>query len=260
MITALSKSQNNYLPLLPSGSLKQEVLYETIVKKNSKQQNIKLVMQVGIGLKPDFFWATVGKNPKFFAFISPGYSIYLKEWESFISGLQKEQNSIIEHILEKRANNIQHAIDGLLMIKNVSIFDSIKGEVTSPRNVYVLHGRIHKIADTSESTLQPMQVIDGSEQILLPGLFDMHAHANGWSGAYHLANGVTTVRDMGNQNKLIKEMIGQIGEGKLLSPSIIPAGLIEGKSEFSNSDGILIATLEEARNAVDFYFQSQVTY
>jgi len=256
MIAELNRPGVKKIKLIPSGELTQQVLLRKTIEKSNQTKDIQLLMLSGIGLKPDFFWATVGKNPKFFAFISPGYSIYLKEWEPFISGLQKEQNSIIEHILEKRANHIQHAIDGLLLIKNVSIFDSIKGEVISPRNVYVLHGRIHKITDTSDSTLQPAQVIDGSEQILLPGLFDMHAHANGWSGAYHLANGVTTVRDMGNQNKLIKEMIGQIGGGKLLSPSIIPAGLIEGKSEFSNSDGILIATLEEAKNAVDFYFQS----
>ena len=256
MISQLNRPGVKKIKLIPSGELTQQVLLRKTIEKNNRSKEIQLLMLSGIGLKPDFFWATVGKNPKFFAFISPGYSIFLKEWESFIPGLQKEQNSITQQILEKRAKSTQHAIDGLLMIKNVSIFDSINGEVIPPRNVYVLNGRIHKITHTNESTLLPTQVIDGSEQILLPGLFDMHAHVNGWSGAYHLANGVTTVRDMGNQNKLVKEMIGQIGEGKLLSPSIIPAGLIEGKSEFSNSDGILIATLEEAKNAVDFYFQS----
>ena len=256
MITELNKPNIKKLKLIPSGELSQQVLLKKTINNGHQSIKIQLLMLSGIGLKPDFFWATDGRNPRFFAFISPGYAIFLKEWEPLITGLQKEQNLITEHILEERAKLIQHPVEGLLMIKNVSIFDSIKGEVTEPKNVYILNGRIQKISQVKELSLQPSRVIDGSDQVLLPGLFDMHAHVNGWSGAYHLANGVTTVRDMGNQNKMIKEMLSQIAEGKLLSPNIVPAGLIEGKSEFSNSDGILISNLEEAKAAVDYYAQS----
>jgi imidazolonepropionase-like amidohydrolase len=49
-------------------------------------------------------------------------------------------------------------------------------------------------------------------------------------------------------------MIRLVDSGELLSPSIIPSGLIEGKSPFSNSDGILIENLKEAKQAVDYYF------
>ena len=256
MISELNRSPNKKIKLIPSGELSQDVLVNKTITNSTNSIKVQLLMLTGIGLKPNFIWATTGKTPKFFAFISPGYSIYLKEWESSIHSLQAEQNSMIALILEKRAQKIQHPIEGLLMIKNIAIFESKNATVSSPKNVYVLNGRIHKITPASESFLTPSQVIDGSDQLLMPGLFDMHAHVNDWSGAYNLANGVTTVRDMGNQNTLLQQMLVQIKEGKLLSPNIIPAGLIEGKSEYSNSDGLLITTIEEAKSAVDYYFDS----
>jgi len=256
MISELNRSNIKKVKLIPTGYLTQDVLLKKTIKNGSNSTKVQLLMLNGIGLKPDFIWATTGKNPKFFAYISSGYSIFLNEWESSIKSLQIEQNSLTARILEKRAKNIQHPIEGLLMIKNISIFDSLNGEVSSPKNVYVLNGKIYKITNTTENLLSPSKIIDGSDQTLFPGLFDMHAHVNDWSGAYNLANGVTTVRDMGNQNKILQQMLVQIKDGKLLSPNIIPAGLIEGKSEYSNSDGILITTLEEAKKAVDSYFDS----
>jgi Amidohydrolase family len=256
MITQLNQQKSKKLNLIPSGELTQHVLFRTTLRRAHQSTGVQLLMLSGIGLKPDFFWATTGKTPKFFAFISPGYSMFLKEWEPAMAKLQRVQDSLTDRLLESRAREIQHPLKGLLLIKNASLFDSLKGGLTSLKHVYVEDGRILKILDSLDPDLKPQHVIDATDQVLLPGLFDMHAHINAWSGTYHMANGVTTVRDMGNQNKSIQQMMEQIKAGQLLAPTILPAGLIEGKSEFASSDGILIASLEEAQQAVDYYAQA----
>jgi len=125
MITALSKRKNNYLPLLPSGGLRQEVLDKVIVKKGSQQKTITLVMQIGIGLKPDFFWATLGKNPRLFAAIIPGYSYLIeKGWEESLTTLGEKQNLAIQKVLYQKAQQLQHPINGPLLIKNIRLFNS----------------------------------------------------------------------------------------------------------------------------------------
>ena len=256
MITALSKSKNNYLSLLPSGSLKQEVIYETIVKKDSKQQNVKLVMQVGIGLKPDFFWTTSGNNPRLFAAIIPGYSYLIeKGWEESLATLSKKQNLANQKVLHHKSQQLQHPINGPLLIKNIRLFDSENALLTGHHDVLIENKRIVKISSVDPRIEFEGIAIDGSGKTLLPGLFDMHTHINKWSGLYHLSAGVTTVRDMGNSNVEVQEIIGDSTNNQLLFPHIIPAGFIEGKSEYSSSDGIMIENLAQAKESIDWYFE-----
>ena len=256
MITALSKSKNNYLSLLPSGSLKQEVIYETIVKKDSKQQNVKLVMQVGIGLKPDFFWATSGNNPRLFAAIIPGYSYLIeKGWEEGLVLLSEKQNLANQKVLYHKSQQLQHPINGPLLIKNIRLFDSENALLTGPHDVLIENKRIVKISSADPKIEFEGIAIDGFGKTLLPGLFDMHTHINKWSGLYHLSAGVTTVRDMGNSNVEVQEIISDSTNNQLLFPYIIPAGFIEGKSEYSSSDGIMIENLAQAKESIDWYFE-----
>ena len=92
-------------------------------------------------------------------------------------------------------------------------------------------------------------------RVLLPGLFDMHAHIGFWDGGLHLAAGVTTVRDMGNDNDTLQQIIAQEEAGTLLMPHIVPAGFIEGESPNAARNGFVIKNLDEAKHAVDWYHE-----
>src|SRR6185369_9476283 len=50
------------------------------------------------------------------------------------------------------------------------------------------------------------RIIDASGKFLLPGLIDMHVHYRDWQGELFLANGVTTVKDLGNPVEWIAEL------------------------------------------------------
>jgi len=89
----------------------------------------------------------------------------------------------------------------------------------------------------------------------LPGLFDMHSHFSAWDGALHVAAGVTTIRDMGNNNDTLLKVIDQEKAGELLAPRIVPAGFIEGASPNASQGGFVIKDLDEAKKAVDWYHE-----
>jgi hypothetical protein len=81
----------------------------------------------------------------------------------------------------------------------------------------------------------------------------MHAHTSAWEGGLHLAAGVTTVRDMGNDNATLQGLIGQEEAGTVMAPHIVPAGFIEGESPMSARNGFVIKDLAEAKHAIDWY-------
>jgi hypothetical protein len=88
---------------------------------------------------------------------------------------------------------------------------------------------------------------------MLPGLFDMHVHIDRWSGALHLAAGVTTARDLGNDNNTVQQIIDETDQGVLLSPRIVPAGFLEGTGENSASQGFHVTDIAGAKKAIDWY-------
>jgi hypothetical protein len=70
-----------------------------------------------------------------------------------------------------------------------------------------------------------------------------------------IAGGVTTSRDMGADNATLAALAGRIDRGEVIGPRIAPAGYIEGKSEFSSPGGFVAASLQDAKDAVDWYAQ-----
>jgi hypothetical protein len=81
----------------------------------------------------------------------------------------------------------------------------------------------------------------------------MHGHLSRWDGGLNIAAGVTTVRDMGNDNATLQQMIAEGEDGTLILPRVVPAGFIEGESQYSARNGFVIKNLDEAKKAVDWY-------
>lgn len=131
------------------------------------------------------------------------------------------------------------------------MFDSVKARLGAPSDVYVLRGRITAVLPAGSRAQGATREIDATGRVMLPGLFDMHAHVDRWDGALNLAAGVTTVRDLGSHNDELQRIVEEAAAGTLLMPHIVPAGFLEGASPFSSQLGITIKTLAEAKAAVD---------
>ncbi len=254
LIEALKKRKTTTLALLPSGRLSLQSVAKTTLKKGKLRKQVELLMQTGLGLSPQFFWASTGPRPRLFAVILPGYSLMVEQgWEEYLTELNQRQSDAEKKILKLKAQSLQKSIEGIVLIKNVKIFQSETGTISEPSNLYFNKDYILGIYPREVMPLQASFEIDAKERVLLPGLFDMHTHINRWSAMYSIAAGVTNIRDMGNSNRELQEMINEVNAGDIISPRIMAAGLIEGVSEYSTYDGILIETLEQAKHAIDWY-------
>jgi hypothetical protein len=256
-ITALAAAPDNKLPLLPSGTLSQTKL-DTLEITNAagQKQTVQLLAQTGIGLSPSFMWATTGAKPRLFAVIIPGFMNALEEgWQNAIPELAKRQKAAESKMLADVATKLQHPLPGLTLVKNARVFDSEKATVGAPSDIYILRGRITSVQPAGSPTRDAANTIDAGGRIVLPGLFDMHGHVDRWSGALNISAGVTSVRDMGNDNAQMQAMLDETTDGKLLGPQVVPAGFLEGESQYSASGGFVVKDLQGAKDAIDWYAQ-----
>jgi imidazolonepropionase-like amidohydrolase len=95
--------------------------------------------------------------------------------------------------------------------------------------------------------------IDGEGGTLVPGLYEMHAHTGQAGTLLNVVAGVTSSRDMGNDNAVLDALIAAIEAGKVAGPRIARSGFIEGRSPFNSNNGILVGTEAEALDAVRWY-------
>lgn len=92
-------------------------------------------------------------------------------------------------------------VAGDFVVRNVAIVDVEYGVLREGQDVVLRGGRIAAIVPSGTESAEPApDVVDGSGQYLLPGLWDMHTHSTKLSPQYQhplqIANGVTGVRDL----------------------------------------------------------------
>lgn len=107
----------------------------------------------------------------------------------------------------------------------------VTGKPTIKNSVILIEDGLIKKTGTAAQVPVPVKahVIHAEGMTILPGLWDMHAHFEQaeWGPAY-LAEGVTTVRDCGNEFEYINAVKGAIDNGTGIGPHILKAGIIDG--------------------------------
>jgi hypothetical protein len=258
-IAALSAAPDGKLALLPSGTLTQRKLAELrLSREGAPAQTVQLLAQTGLGLSPQFYWATTDARPRLFAVVIPGVFTAIEDgWQgqdnSNITALAARQKEAEQAMLAELASALQHPLNGLTVVRNARVFDSDKATLGAPSDVYVLRGRITAVLPAGAPVRGAVNEIDAAGRVLLPGLFDMHAHVGRWEGGLNIAAGVTSVRDMGNDNTQLQQILDETAAGKLLSPQVVPAGFLEGESQYAANGGFVVSTLPQAKNAIDWY-------
>ena len=253
---ALARRSDGKLPLIPSGTLTWRKLLESEVTNGSEKRKVQLVALTGINFTPTIAWATVDASPRLFAFIFPGFLQLIEEgWEKNAATLESQQKVAEQELLVAMNRRLAHPLGGTTLIRNARVFDSERATLGGGSDLLLQDGRIVAISGAGEEKRTADHVIDAGGRVLLPGLFDMHAHTSFWEGGLHLAAGITTIRDMGNDNNTLQQLIAQEQAGNLLSPRVVAAGFIEGESPNSARQGFVIKDLAEARHAVDWYHE-----
>ena len=254
---ALAKRTDGKLPLIPSGTLTWKKVAEVDVSKGADKRKVQLVALTGIGFTPTFAWATTGNSPRLFAFIFPGFLQLIEEgWEKNGADLETRQKAEEKNLLVALQQKLAHPLTGTTLIRNARIFDSEHATLSSaPSDVYVEDSRIIAISDAGTEKRKADHVIDAGGRVMTPGMFDMHAHTSFWEGGLHIAAGITSIRDMGNDNATLQQLIAQEQAGTLLAPHVTPAGFIEGESPMSARNGFVIKNFDEVKHAIDWYHE-----
>lgn len=145
-----------------------------------------------------------------------------------------------------------------LALRGVTVLDLETGEAVTGRTVLVAGDRIAAVVPVEAAEVPAgVQVVDGGDRFLIPGLWDMHVHAL-WDREvaavflpWFVAHGVTGVRDMGGLLPILAEVRADDGTAYPLRPRLVAAGLIvDGPEPVQPEVSIAVANEEQARAAV----------
>ena len=209
----------------------------------------------GLDIGPSYVWLTAAPEERLFAVTNPSWVCIETGWEADAPALQKAQLEASGAQHKVLASNLRHVLPDPILIRNVRIFDSEHAELGPPKDIFVHHGRIAAVYETGTMAQEARTVFDGAGRVLLPALFDMHDHEWSWNAVQQIAGGVTTGRDMGNDNAYVGLLNQRFERGEAVGPRIVPTGLIEGESEYSLRWGFVVSDLDGVKRAIDWYAQ-----
>jgi len=256
VVRATALQPGGRLKALPGGELTVERMLEERVQAGGKTHQVSLYALKGLFEEPFFVWLGAPPERKLFAAIFPGvFQVIESGWESVADGLEKRQVEVSDSLLGKLAVKLSHRLPDPIVIRNTRVFNAEQATLEPPKDVYVNRGRIAAIYEAGSLAEGAATVIDAQGRVLLPGLFDMHTHLGNWSLLQHLAAGVTSVRDLGNDNRFLGSLMDGIEKGTLIGPRVTPAGFIEGSSNFSAKSGFVVSDTDGVKKAIDWYAQ-----
>jgi hypothetical protein len=152
-----------------------------------------------------------------------------------------------------------------IALMHVTVIDGTGAPPKSDMTVIIVGYRIAEIAKSNTISVPRFaRTIDATGSFLIPGLWDMHAHPDDpelWPVnpppqekekllTLLIANGVTGIRDMGGDLKLLQEWRVLVGNGTIVGPHIYACGpLLDGPKPMWPGS-VAISTAEQGRQAV----------
>jgi amidohydrolase family protein len=249
-LKALLRTPDRTLPAWPAGSVRAERIRDAQISTERGAQRVTAWALWGLDVAP--MVVLTDASNRFRGYLNPYTLVVPEEWASAAGSLKSLQRSLDEETLQAFTRRSVHRWDVPIHLRNVRVFDPVSGSLSSPITVIAFRGVITSVGtDLTPST--DAVVIDGEDGALLPSLCDVHVHLTAWDGPLHVAAGATTVRDMGNDNLPLLDLVRQIDAGSMLGPRVIRSGFLEGRSPFSAHWGFVVDNLGDGLEAVRWY-------
>jgi len=134
------------------------------------------------------------------------------------SGPREMRKTVLEPEL------VPTGIEGTVAFVNINVIPMDSERVLEGWTVVVMDGRIAELGPSSTIEVPAEAlVVEGEGKFLMPGLSDMHVHLFGSENdlLLYLANGVTTIRDVGGGPPVQLEWRDQINSGTRTGPNIL---------------------------------------
>ncbi len=242
---------DNSLAVLPGGELTLEAIDTFEVTGITETATITTYALSGINLNPSYF--ALDETGRLFASMSESFALIRSGFETEEKRLRDLSGEYATRRFETIQEKVTRSFDNPVRINNVHVFNPSTQELSELASVLVVDNKIAAVSNAVASAGEGEILIDGEGGTLIAGMYEMHAHARQGSALLNIAAGVTSFRDMGNNNEVLSDFIAKIESGRLVGPRISRSGFIEGQSPFSSNNGILVSSQEEALAAVRWY-------
>jgi imidazolonepropionase-like amidohydrolase len=250
---ALMDSEDMSLPAIPGGTLRLSEMETLEVSDGDETREVTSYALSGTSLDPTYF---LMDGRAFFGVISPRFAVLAEGFEGEDERLRERAAEYGAQRYENMQAEYAHDYGAPVRIRNVRVFDSQTATLGEPVSVVVVDDTIAAIEPLDAEPVEGEVIIEGNGGTLVPGLFEMHGHVGEDDAILNIAAGVTTIRDMGNDNEVLDALIARIESGEIAGPRVFRSGFIEGRSEYNSNNGIIVESEEEAVAAVETYAES----
>lgn len=220
------------LPLLPEGDATIEPRGSDRVMVGSREVELARYSLGGVGWGRETVWLD-GKN-NLIALV--GGDAEMDRFEAVREGYESALPLFVARgaadaveDLKRLAIQIKPLESGRYAIVGAKLFDGTGLPVVMDAVVVVENGRIVAAGPRSQVQIpKGVRLFDAKGMTVLPGLWDMHAHATQaeWFPV-SLAAGVTTMRDAANELEFIIPLRDAVNNGTALGPRLLLAGYID---------------------------------
>lgn len=169
--------------------------------------------------------------------------------------MKEKQDNATDARTAELTNTLRQDASGLVVITNARLFDSLSGDVMRDATVFIHDGVISAVYDGDVDIPDGAKEIDADGKMLMPALWDMHAHIGTNNVFNYLSAGVVNIRDMANDPDYLLRIRRMINKGTIAGPDLHLMGFIDQRSEYSAPTGNLAETLDDAIRFVDWYAQ-----
>jgi hypothetical protein len=206
----------------------------------------------GLSFEPQTVW--LDDEQHLFAIPGTWFAFLREGWEKTNDQLYaidvKQRDERYARLAKDLAKHPAHP----LAIEHVRLFDSEQATAREDQTVVVAGDRFATVGPASSAHVPAdAERIDGRGKTILPGLFDMHVHAQALDGILNIASGVTTARDMGNDIDQLQHLQDHWQNGTAIGPRLWKSGIIDGHGPFQVPTGLYADTPAEATAAVNHY-------
>src|SRR5713101_7057643 len=158
----------------------------------------------------------------------------------------------------------------VLAITRVAVIDATGAQPRQDMTVIIIDERVAALGPYGSTAIpRGAQILNATDKFLIPGLADMHVHLTGAGepgGSREfiipllLANGITTVRDMGGYLESLIPLRQEISQGKRLGPQIFFAGPYLDGNPPSFQPALVVTNSDEASADVHSLIQRGVDF
>jgi len=249
---ALLQAPDHRMALLPAGEASIKRGDELTVGEGANKRHVTAYLVEGLGFAPSTVW--LDDDQKFFAAVDRFLSVVREGWEASVPKLLDKQEALANARTAALARELIHKPLEPIAITNANLFDAATGQSVPGSTVVVEGNRIRAVGkDGVVKIPSNARRVDAGGKALLPGLWDMHVHVSPNDGLLHLAAGVTSVRDLANDNDALLKMKREIDNGKQVGPRITMRGFMDGRGPYTGPTKVFVDNEAEARAAIDNY-------